>query len=105
MASPSERAVRSRRRPVELSPALAAALRLGEAPEARPSSVPPQAWCYACHGLRAFRLPLPALQVRVIPLTITGRRVDEQRVTLREGTCQECGAPIYRVGGGRETET
>jgi len=31
-----------------------------------------------------------------------GVQVGEQIITLREGVCEDCGAPISRVGGGRE---
>jgi hypothetical protein len=81
------------------------AVRVGTvSPSATPA--PAHAWCYACRGLRPFRLPLPRLDVRRIPLTRTldGNQVGEQVVTLREGHCGTCGAAICRVGGGRSAE-
>jgi hypothetical protein len=82
---------------------LAAALRRVDAAEAQVSSGA-TAWCYTCRGLQSFRPPLPALQVRVLPLSVAGQRVGAQRVTLREGACAACGAAISRVGGGREAD-
>jgi len=49
-----------------------------------------------------YAAPVPALRVVVVPLTVAGLQVGEQRITFRDGTCADCGAPLSRVGGGRE---
>jgi hypothetical protein len=43
------------------------------------------AWCYQCRCLQPFKHPLPPI-----------------RITMREGFCRVCDAPISRVGGGRD---
>lgn len=78
------------------------------------SAVLPHAWCYACKGLRQFRLPLPAVKTLTIPLTPTaGARANPawrtrwpahtptMLITTRTGVCVDCGAEISRGGGGR----
>jgi len=95
------RRVRPRRTTRPCPPEVARALCLVDAAEADGSSGL-SAWCYACRGLRVYAAPVPALRVVVVPLTVAGLQVGEQRITFRDGTCADCGAPLSRVGGGRE---
>ena len=64
----------------------------------------PAAWCFTCDGLRHYSVPAPGIETRVIPVTVAGKPVGEQIITLRRGRCRECGDEILRVGGGRGGE-
>jgi hypothetical protein len=81
-----------------------------------PPPVPPHAWCYVCNGLRQYAGPLPPVRAVTVLLTPSpGARVSSwldrwpaapasMVITVREGTCIECGGPISRVGGGRAAD-
>ena len=51
---------------------------------------PLSTWCYRCMGLR-----------RMIP---KGRPRTKGGSLVRYGGCGDCGEPVYRVGGARETD-